>query len=70
MVAHERMLLVWCELDHSPFVIGMYGCEDPAVGPEVRMPHVGTLDGVRHAQRNTAEVVRIHSFPLVTEHDF
>jgi hypothetical protein len=58
------MLLVWCELDHSPLVIGMDGCEDPAVGPEVRMSHVRTLDGVLHSQCNTAKVVKTHFFPL------
>lgn len=62
MLAHERMLLIRCELDHSPLEIGMDSCENPAVGAEVRVPHVSTLDGVLHSQCDTSELVRTHVF--------
>ncbi|MGH9312319.1 MAG: hypothetical protein ACRD1S_03875, partial [Vicinamibacterales bacterium] len=38
-----RLLLVWCEVDHPPPVVGM--------------PHVRALDGVLHPQRDAAEVL-------------
>ena len=34
--------------------------EDSAMDPEVGMPHVRTLDGVFHPQRDAAEVLGGH----------
>src|SRR5206468_10285676 len=61
------LLLVWCQLDHAPLVIGMDGREDPAIGPEVGMPHVRALDGALHPERDASEVVGIQliEFPWV-----
>jgi hypothetical protein len=38
----------------------MEGREDPAVHPEVGMPHVRPFDRVFHAQRNPPEIVGSH----------
>jgi len=49
-------LLVWRQHDHAPGLVVVQGCEYPAVHPEVRVPHVGALDGVGQAEHDATEV--------------
>ena len=54
---HESLLLLRCDLHHAVPVVRMKRREDPPVGPEVRMPHVGPLARILHPEGDTAEVV-------------
>jgi len=57
MSARELLLLVRRERHHPTLAVVVQRGEDPIIDAEVRMAHVGTFHGSRHAQRNPAKVI-------------
>src|SRR4030095_4774997 len=58
---HERTLLIWSELDHSPaFVWITKRGEDLSIHPKIRVVHVLRLDRPGHFQRRCSEFVSVH----------
>ena len=56
MRLHPVSLLVGCEADHAPFIVGIpERGEDPATDAKVGMTVVRLFDGVFEAERNTSE---------------
>ena len=60
VVAYELLLLIGCEFDHSRAIVGVQGCKDPPVRPEVGVSHVCAFDGAGHPQRDPSEIVGSH----------
>jgi len=59
---HPISLLVGCEADHAPFLVGIpERGEDPATNAEVGMTVVRLFEGVFEAERNTSESGRRHA---------
>jgi hypothetical protein len=61
LVLNNFLLLFRGEFYHSPaFVRTPKGCKDFPAHAEIRMPHVGILRGIGHAEGDAAEVVGGH----------
>src|SRR5688500_13864664 len=59
--AHEGRLLVRCELDHAGLHVGVEGGEDASIRAEIRMAHVLFFHGPVQAERDAAEILRLHT---------
>ena len=58
---YEFLLLLRRQQDHAPGFVTAEGREDSAAGAEVRVIHVGALDGLWHTQRNSSKLSGGHS---------
>jgi hypothetical protein len=61
--SHELRLFLRRELHRSPFVTPVERAEDSPVRPEIGVPHVSTLGGSLHAEREVAKILGSHRRP-------
>src|SRR5262249_51191963 len=59
--AHEFALLLRLELYHAPTFVGPDGGEDLTLHAKIGVAHVLGFNGLRHAERDAAEVVDGHN---------